>query len=79
MHISLAHLSPGDKGVIVAHQSQGATRQRLLDLGLIPQVEVVLIRHAPLGDPYEFQVGQTHVVIRKAESQTVLVEIAAGE
>ena len=75
MHTFLAHFSPGHKGVIVSHQSQGATRQRLLDLGLIPQVEIELIRFAPLGDPLEFKVGQTNVVIRKAEALTVIVEL----
>lgn len=62
--------------MIVSHQSQGAIRQRLLDLGLIPEMEVEFVRYAPMGDPIEIRVGLTNIVIRKTEADTVTVEVA---
>ncbi|MGF1910051.1 ferrous iron transport protein A [Vibrio kasasachensis] len=76
MRISLSNLIPGNKAVIVSHQSQGAIRQRLLDLGLIPEMEVEFVRYAPMGDPIEIRVGLTNIVIRKTEADTVTVEVA---
>ncbi|MDA0147089.1 FeoA family protein [Vibrio sp. LaRot3] len=70
----LTSLKPGDTGVISAHFSEGMVRQRLLDLGLIPQTEIEFVRYAPLGDPIEIKVGRTNVVIRAAEAETVLIE-----
>ncbi|WED24270.1 ferrous iron transport protein A [Vibrio sp. JC009] len=71
--MQLSELKPGDKGVIIAHHAQGAVRQRLLDLGLMPEVEIELVRYAPLGDPLEIRVGLTNVVIRATEARTVIV------
>ncbi|PJC88098.1 ferrous iron transport protein A [Vibrio sp. HA2012] len=74
MKVSLAELTPGQSGVIDVHCSTGATRQRLLDLGLIPQVEIEFVRKAPLGDPIEVKVGLTSVVLRCAEAETVIIK-----
>ncbi|KAB1457924.1 FeoA family protein [Vibrio panuliri] len=73
----LTELKPGEVARVVGHQSQGLVRQRLLDLGLIPQTEIKFIRYAPLGDPIEIKVGYTHVVIRASEAETVIVESQA--
>ena len=75
MKKSLSELKPGDKGVIISHHSQGAVRQRLLDLGLIPETEIEFIRYAPLGDPIEIRTGHTNVVIRTTEAESVLIEV----
>ncbi|KGY13130.1 iron transporter [Vibrio tubiashii] len=75
MKTQLDKLKPGNKGVIVSHGSRGAIRQRLLDLGLIPEMEIEFVRYAPLGDPLEVRVGLTNVVIRKAEAQTVMIKL----
>nr|WP_321273423.1 FeoA domain-containing protein [uncultured Vibrio sp.] len=75
MKIELSKLAPGDKGVIFSHQSQGAVRQRLLDLGLIPGIAIEFVRFAPMGDPIEIRVSRTNVVIRMTEAETVLVKV----
>ena len=71
----LTELKPGSNGVISAHLSKGAIRQRLLDLGLMPEAEIEYVRSAPLGDPIEVRVGMTNVVIRATEAETVIVEV----
>ncbi|WED24684.1 ferrous iron transport protein A [Vibrio sp. JC009] len=73
MKMQLSELKPGDKGTILSHHAEGAVRQRLLDLGLMPEVEIELVRFAPMGDPLEIRVGLTNVVIRATEAETVIV------
>ena len=71
--MQLSKLKPSEKGRILSHQAEGAVRQRLLDLGLMPEVEIELVRFAPMGDPLEIRVGLTNVVIRATEAETVIV------
>lgn len=73
MKRSLLSLAPGQKGVISAHYSTGAVRQRLLDLGLIPEVEVKFVRAAPLGDPIQIKTGSACVILRCSEAETVII------
>jgi Fe2+ transport system protein FeoA len=73
MKRSLLNLTPGQKGVISAHHSTGAVRQRLLDLGLIPAVEVKFVRAAPLGDPIQVKAGSASVILRRSEAETVII------
>ena len=73
----LTELNVGKYAVIEGHNSEGAIRQRLLDLGLMPGVEIKLVRYAPMGDPVEIKVGMTSIVIRIAEAETVIVDVSA--
>lgn len=70
----LSQLKPNQQATIVSHSAHGSTRQRLLDLGLMPEIDIELVRYAPMGDPIEIKVGLTHVVIRTSEAETVTVE-----
>lgn len=74
MKQSLHQLKPTQKATIFSHSARGSTRQRLLDLGIMPEAEIEVVRYAPMGDPVELKVGLTHVVIRIAEAKTVTVE-----
>lgn len=48
--------------------------QKLLEMGCVPQAEILMLREAPLGDPLAFECGGSIISIRKAEARTVLVE-----
>ena len=47
----LSELKPGQSASIRSVGGEGALRQHFLDMGLIPGVEVTLIKLAPMGDP----------------------------
>lgn len=72
---TLNDLPLGRRARIQRHLAQGAVRQRLVDLGLLPNVEVVVVRSAPLGDPIQIKIGSSHVTLRRAEAS--LVEVIA--
>ncbi|MBR9982563.1 MAG: ferrous iron transport protein A [Desulfatitalea sp.] len=72
----LTDVANGCRCRIRRHRSQGAIRQRLLDLGFVPGVEVEMVRCATLGDPLEMRLGDYYVTLRKREAD--LIEIAEG-
>ena len=49
--ISLAEIEPGHECVIVQVTAKGAIRQRLIDMGMLPNTPVFVERKAPGGNP----------------------------
>ncbi len=72
----LKEINPGKRARIRCHHATGPIRQRLLDLGFIPQAEIEVIRRAPLGDPIECRVSNYKVALRKSEAEFIEVESA---
>ncbi len=70
----LRDIKPGKQARIRCHHANGAVRQRLLDLGFVPQTVVKVIRKAPLGDPIECSVGTYKVALRNSEASLIEVE-----
>jgi len=44
-----------------------------MDLGLMPNVDVLVIRSAPLNDPIELKIGISNVTLRRQEAATIEV------
>ncbi len=72
--VTLDRLEPGERGRVVSVRAATEVRQRLLDLGLLPGVELVMQRVAPLGDPIDIKLKGFHLSLRKAEAATIGVE-----
>lgn len=70
----LRDLKVGDRAVVRGLQGDRAIRRRLMDMGLVPGVEVKVSKVAPLGDPVDIEVKGYHLSLRKDEAQVVLVE-----
>ena len=70
---TLNDIRPGHRARIRRHLARGAVRQRLMDLGLMPNVEVVLVRSAPLNDPIEVKLEAANVTLRRREAATIEV------
>ncbi len=69
----LTQIGKGCRCRIRRHHAQGAIRQRLLDLGFIPDAEVEMVRCATLGDPLEIRLGDYYVALRKREADLIEV------
>jgi len=52
---------------------------QLAEQGLFTGAEVIRLGTAPLGDPHEIRVGQTHLSLRTADAQQVLVRVLPPE
>ncbi|KAA5606529.1 ferrous iron transport protein A [Roseospira marina] len=70
---SLGDIAPGGDCQIVALHGRGAIRQRLMDLGLVPNMSVTVVRRAPLGDPIQVRADETFITLRRAEASRVEV------
>jgi len=52
----------------------GTLRRRLMDMGIVTGAQVLLVRHAPLGDPLQIHVRGYDLALRRAEAKLVEVE-----
>jgi ferrous iron transport protein A len=66
----LNDLKSGRRARIQRHHATGAVRQRLLNLGFIPNAEVDVIRRAPFGDPIQCRVANCCVTLPCSEAGT---------
>ncbi len=77
--MSIADLSPGQGGRITQVESEGAVRQRLLDMGLLPDAEIEIARVAPAGDPVWIKLQGYELALRRSEAAAVFVDISPAE
>lgn len=69
----LSELKSGDKAFIKKVFGHGSIKRKMVDMGLVPGVEVYVEKFAPLGDPMEIKVRNSHLSLRKDEAN--LIEI----
>ncbi|MBN2382308.1 DtxR family transcriptional regulator [bacterium] len=71
---SLLDLQPGERAVVKRILAKSAIRQRLVDMGFLPNVVITMERVAPLGDPIEVKIKGFHVSLRNEEAARILIE-----
>lgn len=64
----------GETVKVVKLHGEGATKRRIMDMGLTKGVEVYIRKVAPLGDPVEITVRGYELSLRKADADMVEVE-----
>lgn len=72
--VSLDRLAPGSFGRVIYLSAIGATRRRLLDLGLVAETLVEALRKSPSGDPTAYQIRGAVIALRAEEAAQILVE-----
>jgi Fe2+ transport system protein FeoA/Mn-dependent DtxR family transcriptional regulator len=72
--VRLGELPADSRARVVEVKGSGKHQRRMLDMGLVPGAEVIVVREAPLGDPVEYRVKGTAISMRRADANTVLVE-----
>ena len=66
--MKLSELKPGESGRLLHIGGEGALRQHFLDMGLIPEAVVTLMKLAPMGDPMELRVHGYELTLRLQEA-----------
>ena len=64
----------GETVKVVKLHGEGATKHRIMDMGLTKGVEVYIRKVAPLGDPVEITVRGYELSLRKADADMIEVE-----
>ncbi|MBO4864319.1 MAG: ferrous iron transport protein B [Eubacterium sp.] len=72
--MTLRDLKPGSSAVIRSVGGEGALRQHFLDMGVIPDAEVTLIKYAPMGDPMELRIHGYELTLRLDDAEKIIVE-----
>lgn len=70
----LADLAVGKRATICRISGDDDVSLRLLEMGLTPGTDVLLVGQAPLGDPLELEVRGYRLSIRKSEAARVEIE-----
>jgi len=71
----LSDITPGSCVCVKRHNSCGAVRQRLLDLGITPCARLNVVNKAPLGGPIQLRVGESNLILSKSEADQIEVDI----
>lgn len=61
---TLKDLPIGQTATVELVGGEGALRQHFLDMGIIPQAEVAMVKHAPMGDPVEVRIHGYELTLR---------------
>ena len=72
--MTLRDLQMGESAVITTVGGRGALRQNFLDMGMIPGVQVTLVKYAPMGDPMELRLHGYELTLRLADAEQIEIE-----
>ena len=73
VEFELTRLPIGRTAEVIDVGANGLTRNRLLDLGLVPSTVVEAIRKSPMGDPVAYKIRGAIIALRAEESRQIKV------
>ena len=75
--MTLKELAIGKAATIATVGGEGALRQHLLDMGLIPGARVSMVKFAPMGDPVEVRINSYELTLRLADAEKIEIKDVA--
>lgn len=72
--MTLKEVEVGQSVKVKKLTGQGATKRRIMDMGITKGVEVFVRKEAPLGDPVEVTVRGYELSLRKSDAAMIEVE-----
>lgn len=71
---TLNRLKNGETGVVERIELTGATKRRLIEMGITPGTAVVVRKRAPLGDPIEIMLRGYSLTLREEDALRIFVK-----
>ena len=71
---TLKDVKVGENATVVKLHGEGATKRRIMDMGITKGVQIHVRKVAPLGDPMELTVRGYELSIRRADAEMIEVE-----
>ena len=71
---NLRHTPVGATVTVSKIEGEGATRRRIMDMGITRGAEIYVRKVAPLGDPVEITVRGYELSLRKADAEMIQVD-----
>lgn len=69
----LSQLQSGDKCSVTELTADSILKQKMITMGILPGVEIEIVKFAPLGDPIEIKMNNANLSLRKQEADQILV------
>ena len=71
---TLRDVPVGGTAKVVKLHGEGATKRRIMDMGITRNTEVYVRKVAPLGDPIEVTVRNYELSLRKADAEMIEIQ-----
>lgn len=71
---TLKEVPVGSSASVVKIRGEGATKRRIMDMGITKGTTVAVRKVAPLGDPIQLTVRGYELSIRKADAELIEVK-----
>lgn len=71
--MSIASMKPGQSAIVTQITATGALRQRLLDMGILPETAIDVERSGPGGHPLWIRCQGARLALRRSEASNILV------
>lgn len=72
--MTLKDLEIGKSAKVLSVGGSGSLRQHFLDMGVIPGVQVTVIKYAPMGDPIEVRIHGYELTLRLDDAAKIEIE-----
>ncbi len=69
----LQDIKPGERVCVERIEGGGALRRRMMDMGIVPGVELEVVRRAPLGGPLQIRLKGYYLAMRRGECAKIMV------
>ncbi|GAB6156268.1 ferrous iron transport protein A [Desulfosporosinus burensis] len=69
----LGDLKTGEWARVERIDGGGALRRRMMDMGIVPGVELEVVRQAPFGGPLQVRLKGYYLAMRRAECAKIAV------
>jgi len=71
----LSNFKKGESGLVKKNGNTGELKQKLLDMGIVSNVQLKVLKVAPLGSPIDILIKGYQLTLRKEEAEKILVEV----
>lgn len=71
----LCEVEVGSHATVVAVHGDGVVPKRLMEMGIVPGLQVRIVKAAPFGDPIEIRVRGYSLALRNSEADAIEVAI----
>jgi len=70
----LGDLKSGERACVESILGGGAIRRRMMDMGIVPGVELEVVRRAPMGGPLQVRLKGYYLAMRRGECAKIVVK-----
>ena len=71
---TLNSLLPGETAIVDQFTAELPLQARLVEMGILPGVELRLVKKAPFNGPLEFKIRGYHILLRCKDASQILVQ-----